>query len=276
MRLHKFIVLLLSAGIAISGCSEQGNNNSSTPDVPPQTIVVGEFRDQQQDGPVTYYFAEIYNPAFASIGSVYAPSKTRPSEMAKSIGAVVAINGDFFGYRDSGIIIRGGHTIRNKPARDGMGFTRDGRMLVYDEKEMSIETLIDIGVVNTFSFGPILMRNGKVENGLNSYYEVDQGRSINGRNPRTAVCQTIDGVTMFIVVDGRRSGHSIGLDLQPLAELMKNIGCYTAYNLDGGGSSAFIYNGQVMNRPSDTSGERPVTDILYVVDQDYYVRDGHS
>jgi len=48
--------------------------------------------------------------------------------------------------------------------------------------------------------------------------------------------------------------------------VLKDLGCVTAYNLDGGGSSTMYFNGQVVNQPTDgrTSGEREVSDIVYI------------
>lgn len=81
------------------------------------------------------------------------------------------------------------------------------------------------------------------------------------RHPRTAIGVSEDGEAVFIVVvDGRQDGWSVGVTLPELAELLIERGAYDALNLDGGGSSAFLWRqgDQVLsNRPSD--GEyRPV------------------
>ena len=85
-------------------------------------------------------------------------------------------------------------------------------------------------------------------------------------NPRTAIGVLKDGTIIFVVSDGR-SNDSEGLTLLELAEFMKSIGCVTAYNLDGGGSSTMYFNGKVINNPT-TSGrgtsERSVSDIVYI------------
>lgn len=60
---------------------------------------------------------------------------------------------------------------------------------------------------------------------------------------------------------------SAGLSLYELAALFEERGCSVAYNLDGGGSSAMYFNGQVMNRPTTGGrriGEREVSDIVYI------------
>ena len=69
---------------------------------------------------------------------------------------------------------------------------------------------------------------------------------------------------VFVVVDGRSSGYSRGATLTELARILKDLGCTTAYNLDGGGSSAMYFNGALVNNPLGRDKERGVSDILYV------------
>lgn len=90
------------------------------------------------------------------------------------------------------------------------------------------------------------------------------------RHPRTAVGLSRDGRTLIVaVVDGRQPGHSVGLTLPELADLMIKLGADEAINLDGGGSSSFVYLPEgaekVVNRPSDVGGRfRPVANHLGV------------
>lgn len=98
------------------------------------------------------------------------------------------------------------------------------------------------------------------------------------RHPRTAVGLTRDGGTLLLVaVDGRQEGHSRGVTLAELGELMKGFGAHQAINLDGGGSTALVLRDPVSkvhavaNRPSERAAglldvplERPVVDVLGV------------
>ena len=71
---------------------------------------------------------------------------------------------------------------------------------------------------------------------------------------------------LFVVSDGR-TNENVGLSLLELAGLMKDLGCETAYNLDGGGSSTIWFNGKVLNKPTtfgDTIAERKISDIVYI------------
>lgn len=86
------------------------------------------------------------------------------------------------------------------------------------------------------------------------------------RHPRTAVGYTKDRrFLIMMVVDGRRSEYSQGVNLFELAELMLEAKCYDALNLDGGGSSTMVINNKVVNRPSDFTGPRTVANCLLVV-----------
>ncbi len=109
---------------------------------------------------------------------------------------------------------------------------------------------------------PLLIRDGKIVDS----YEVErvQESFVLNRHPRTAVGIRPDGFWVFVVVDGRRPGVSLGMSLAELTELMGSLGCVNAINLDGGGSSTFVLFGQVLNQPSDLTGERPVSDAILV------------
>ena len=66
----------------------------------------------------------------------------------------------------------------------------------------------------------------------------------------------------MLTADGRE-GASIGLTLNELAYLMKELGCVNAMNLDGGGSTVMFVNGQVVNKPS-MQGGIPLSHTLMV------------
>jgi len=85
---------------------------------------------------------------------------------------------------------------------------------------------------------------------------------VSKRHPRTVIGETQDGKILFLVIDGRRAGHSMGLTIPELVEELKNYRIKNALNLDGGGSSTFYLEGTVLNWPSDFSGERKVSTAL--------------
>jgi Phosphodiester glycosidase/FlgD Ig-like domain len=87
---------------------------------------------------------------------------------------------------------------------------------------------------------------------------------LNRRHPRTAVGQRRDGRIVMVVVDGRRPGYSSGMTNFELAQLMMRQGVVTASALDAGGSSTMAFDGKLLSRPSDSGGERLVSEALLV------------
>ena len=88
------------------------------------------------------------------------------------------------------------------------------------------------------------------------------------RHPRTGVGFTKDKQkVLFFVVDGRQPGYSIGMTLSEFASHMLEWDIYQGVNLDGGGSSTIVVHGNVANSPSDLTGERPVANVLMVVNK---------
>ena len=88
---------------------------------------------------------------------------------------------------------------------------------------------------------------------------------VSGKNPRTAIGQRADGSYVAVAVDGRLPGYSEGMTIEELAQYMLNLGCVTAYNLDGGMTSCMYFNGSVISTPCGTANqERSVSDILFV------------
>jgi phosphodiester glycosidase len=120
------------------------------------------------------------------------------------------------------------------------------------------------------SAGPRLLRAGRV--GVASAAEgfAPPGAPwffdsfVASRNPRTMAGVRADGRLLLVTADGRRSGWSAGLTLLEAARVMRSLGAREALNLDGGGSTTMTVRRRVVNRPSDASGERPVSAGLFV------------
>ncbi len=92
-------------------------------------------------------------------------------------------------------------------------------------------------------------------------------RFVKERHPRTAVGVREDGTWVLVVVDGRQSDLSIGMTLLQMAGLLRELGCRTALNLDGGGSTTLFVDGRVVNSPSDFGVERPVSEAIVILDR---------
>lgn len=231
------------------------------------TVVTGTASDT-----VTYYVADVRLTDATVLRSAFARNSfgeniiENPSAIAEDNDAVFAINGDYYGFRDTGIVIRNGVIYRDAGARTGLAFYLDGRVEVYDETATTAQELLDAGVWNTLSFGPAIVEDGAVVDGIESV-EVDTNfgnHSIQGDQPRTAVGVIDDNHVVFVVVDGRSPGYSKGVTLTGLADIMLGLGATTAYNLDGGGSSTMYFDGAVVNNPLGTGTERGTSDILYI------------
>jgi uncharacterized protein YigE (DUF2233 family) len=108
--------------------------------------------------------------------------------------------------------------------------------------------------------GPVLIRRGRVRV---EWREESFSRSlVVARAPRTGAGVRSDGTLLLVVVDGRRKGVNRGIDLYEFADLLAELGCLDALNLDGGGSSTMVRDGKVQNRPSDGSERRVSTAIV--------------
>jgi len=85
------------------------------------------------------------------------------------------------------------------------------------------------------------------------------------RNPRTLAGVTADGTLLFVTVDGRQPGWSVGASFEESALIMQSLGATEAVNLDGGGSTAMAIGDGLVNRPSDATGERPDGDAIVIL-----------
>lgn len=187
--------------------------------------------------------------------------KETTSSMAENNNAILAINGDYYGFRNYGFVLRNGVVYRSTSnENEDLVINSDGSFSIVDEDNTDLESLLNNGALQVFSFGPALINNSKITVDENS--EVEQSMT---SNPRTAI-GIIDNLHYVFVVSDGRTSKSTGLTLYELANIMKDLGCTTAYNLDGGGSSTMYFNGTIVNNPTDghSSGERKVSDIIYV------------
>ncbi len=235
------------------------------------SVTISTVTTGSGDETVTYYVADVVLSDATALRGAFANDQfgtniiQLTSEIAADNGAVFAINGDYYGFRDTGIVIRNGVVYRDEPARTGLVFYTDGRVEIYDETQTNAEELLADGAWNTLSFGPAIVENGGVVDGIDDV-EVDTNfgnHSIQGDQPRTAVGVIDDNHLVFVVVDGRQEGYSAGVSLTELADIMVGLGATTAYNMDGGGSSTMYFDGALVNQPSN-GGERGTSDILYV------------
>ncbi len=223
---------------------------------------------EERVGETTVYIADVQlasadhlKTAFAD--NIYGRNVTdTTSDIAESVNAILAVNGDFYGAQQSGYVIRGGVLYRSaaKKGAEDLVIDADGSFGIIRESEITAQALLDSGARDVLSFGPALVENGEISVSVND--EVGRAKA---SNPRTAIAVIDELHYLFVVSDGR-TNESEGLSLYELAAYLQSKGVQTAYNLDGGGSSTMVFNGRVVNNP--TSGrsirERSVSDIVYV------------
>lgn len=214
------------------------------------------------------YVADVYIHDSSLLRTAFAKSSygknivERTSAIAERVGAILAINGDYYGVQENGYVLRNGVIYRKTSKnKEDLVIYKDGSFGIVNEKNKSLEELLLEGAYNVLSFGPTLVNNKEIV-----VAKEQEVKTAMPRNPRTAIGIISKKHYVFVVSDGR-SDESKGLSLYELADFMKRIGCTIAYNLDGGGSSTMYFNGKVVNNPTSNGKifiERSVSDIVYV------------
>lgn len=111
---------------------------------------------------------------------------------------------------------------------------------------------------------PLLIVNGADVSHRAATLEATISRNAEARHPRTAIAVSKSGKTAWLVaVDGRDTA-SVGMTLVELSGFLRKLGAWNALNFDGGGSTTMIIDGRVVNKPTDSTGEREVGNALVV------------
>ena len=231
----------------------------SSPDI---SVTVSE--ETSADGRITYYLADIYVRDITCFQSALAQntygSGFRDSipDMAALNNALLAVNGDYYGNTNEGVVIRNGVIYRANPTDcDVCVLYYDGTMRVMPGASFSVEEAVADGAWQAWTFGPALLdTDGST---LSSFSSTNR---IISANPRTAIGYYEPGHYCIIVVDGR--GSSAGITLPQLSQLFHDLGCTAAYNLDGGNSSVMVWQNAVINDPS--GGGRESSDALLIAE----------
>ena len=209
-------------------------------------------------------------PVFA-FGNEVKVKKTT-SDFAKELGAVAAINGTFFDVANGGSVdfikmngtvikqnVLGKNGKRAKHQETAIVINNKGNLVLkkWDNTPNWENNLTEKDVMVS---GPLLLFNRKVE-------VLDTTPFTNARHPRTAIGIKANGKTILLTVDGRQE-KSAGMSLHELTKTMRWLGCVSAVNLDGGGSTTlWVQNTGVINYPSDNKkwdheGERKVANVV--------------
>ena len=258
------------------GPGRGGQGSSGSTSSTSSGTVIGTYSDSKSKITVTQYRAYDSNIYVADVevtdgtsilsafaNNTYGRNITdTTSDMAEENNAVLAINGDYYGARQSGYVIRNGVVYRNQGSNgEDMVISKDGTLSFISESDTTTDSLIQKQAWQVLSFGPVLVESGQI-----AVTENDEVGMAMASNPRTAIGTVAKNHYLFVVSDGRTS-ESAGLSLYELANFMKSLGATKVYNLDGGGSSTMVFQGEVVNNPTTNGNkisERAVSDILYI------------
>ena len=258
------------------GPGRGGQGSSGSTSSTSSGTVIGTYSDSKSKITVTQYRAYDSNIYVADVevtdgtsilsafaNNTYGRNITdTTSDMAEENNAVLAINGDYYGARQSGYVIRNGVVYRNQGSNgEDMVISKDGSLSFISESDTTTDSLIQKQAWQVLSFGPVLVENGQI-----AVMENDEVGMAMASNPRTAIGTVAKNHYLFVVSDGRTS-ESAGSSLYELANFIKSLGATNVYNLDGGGSSTMVFQGEVVNNPTTNGNkisERAVSDILYI------------
>lgn len=197
---------------------------------------------------------------FMSDGEYLSGAKYLTTEMAESVNAVVAANGDYYAMRQLGMIINNGELLRDEgfwmdtcviDKNGDMHFVEQGE--IQDPLEMQ-QYINDNGIRFSLSFGPIMVEDGEMCK-IKVEYPVGE---VKIHNARAALCQ-MDELHYLLVVASIEPPYDKGILLTEFAEVLEGFGCKMAYNLDGGRSATLVMNNELQNYIF----ERLVSDIIY-------------
>ena len=272
LLLDTFVISRVYAVSPPESSPEKTDSSAADAEVSPNTysdgnitIAITEYRIHDTTvyaADITLSSPEYLKTAFAQ--NAYGRNVTaKTSETAAAAGALLAINGDYYGARSSGYVIRNGVLYRSTASRgqEDLVIYADGSLGIVCEDDITAEELLEDGAVQVLSFGPALIADGAIA--VSEGEEVGKAKA---SNPRTAIGIIDDLHYVFVVSDGRTE-ESEGLSLVQLAEFLSDLGAVTAYNLDGGGSSTMVFNGKVINNPTTNGSriqERSVSVIVYI------------
>lgn len=233
-------------------------------------------RTQTSKPKLTYYIADIVCAPGSSLYTVTwnkeRPGRTNglPQTMALDARAVYAQSGDFYSYRVAndrypGNIVRDGKVLYKKsysklvdaiPNLATMGFFPSGKAEVNEAWEMSAKDYVDRGATTVVAFGPILIREGEIA-------DVDK-KEYNHEEPRSCIGIIDPGHFVGLLVEGRKP-HSDGADLTTCAQILYDMGCWDAINLDGGNTAAMLFMGESVQLAANggvDENDRAIPDIL--------------
>lgn len=224
------------------------------------TLDIQVHRLRAFDTPLFIAFVQIADPSQlrTALARPHPSQATaRTNVIGKRANAVLAVNGDWFGFHNAGIIYRQGELLRSRPNAeyDALIIDRRGDFhLVCPLTEEGFQAACGGETpLHSFCFGPALVRDGEI---------VDNADRAVTYKQRMAIGQ-IDALSYVLVCcDGPEERDSVGLSIPQLSRILQAVGARQAYNLDGGQSTYMYFNGTKVNGQKEGKG-RAVGDIVY-------------
>lgn len=258
-----------------------------------QTLAIEICRYKDPNEPLVWYVSDIkMDPESEAFRALMADGSRVPGHnfedpltIAEENKAVFAITDDNFGYRwsrstidkvkkyEQGAIVRDGEIkSENKPSEayydfpplDVLAYYPDGSIELFYAEEHDAQWYVDDGVRSTWAFGPILLKDGEVNQRIydkNQYVYTEY----NVKEPRQALGYYEPGHYVVITAKGR-ADDSDGVVIQWMIDQMQALGVKDAFNFDGGYTTVLYFMGEAVNKKENVrrTGLREVSSVLAI------------
>lgn len=231
-----------------------------------ETIFAITWKQVIQNTVFTFSEVKLMHPSqfrrYLTGGEFGSGTLSKPTEMSKTVNAVVACSADFYAYRRKGITVTNGVVNKYIPGiPDSCFIDRNGDMLLERNLEFAdaaqAQAYVDEHNINfSLSFGPILVKDGE--------YSAPKGYilgEVKERFPRAAICQ-MDALHYLFAAANMDKYYWTPVTMEDFAQCIYETGCRQAYALDGGQTATVVMNNTLMNNVNYGS-ERLISDIIY-------------
>ena len=200
--------------------------------------------------------------------------------------AILAFTDDNFGYRwyqrivnkntkyQQGVILREGAVRADArpdsgyydfPPLDVLAYFPDGRVSLYYPEEHTAQDFVDMGALHTYAFGPILLRDGQVNERLYAPSSKTLAAEYLEQAARQAIGYYEPGHYLIVTANGNRDSRT-GVVMQWMVDKMLEKGVSDAFNLDGGRTTLLYFMGQAVNKKENVNRDamREVTGMIAI------------